>query len=96
MFILHSAYDCLNHVDRTNHFMLQVTFSMLEIYNEQVRDLLVPPSTTKASSSSSQGGSSRPARASTATASNHGLRLRQNPLTGFYVQGLKVTSVTTK
>ena len=41
---------------------------MLEIYNEQVRDLLVktkPP--------------------------HGGLKVRQNPKTGFYVEGLKVS-----
>ena len=44
---------------------------MLEIYNEQVRDLLVktkPP--------------------------HGGLKVRQNPKTGFYVEGLKVDSLT--
>ena len=41
---------------------------MLEIYNEQVRDLLV------ASKSQPKGG----------------LRVRQHPQTGFYVDGLKV------
>ena len=50
-------------------FVFQVFFSMLEIYNEQVRDLLVktkPP--------------------------HGGLKVRQNPKTGFYVEGLKVVS----
>ncbi|XP_022088583.1 kinesin-like protein KIF28P [Acanthaster planci] len=46
---------------------LQVSFSMLEIYNEQVRDLLVKP--TKGTF--------------------HALKVRQNPQTGFYVDGLK-------
>ncbi|KAK3092350.1 hypothetical protein FSP39_001728 [Pinctada imbricata] len=49
---------------------LQVSFSMLEIYNEQVRDLLVK---TKP-----QAG---------------GLKIRQNPQTGFYVEGLKQVPV---
>ena len=47
--------------------IFQVFFSMLEIYNEQVRDLLVktkPP--------------------------HGGLKVRQNPKSGFYVEGLKV------
>ncbi|KAK3593182.1 hypothetical protein CHS0354_039667 [Potamilus streckersoni] len=49
---------------------LQVTFSMLEIYNEQVRDLLVktkPP--------------------------HGGLKIRQNPSAGFYVEGLRAVPV---
>ncbi|KAK2159394.1 hypothetical protein LSH36_154g12000 [Paralvinella palmiformis] len=45
----------------------QVTFSMLEIYNEHVRDLLTAAK-------------SQPAG---------GLRVRQHPQTGFYVDGLK-------
>ncbi|XP_038074728.1 kinesin-like protein KIF28P isoform X2 [Patiria miniata] len=50
---------------------LQVSFSMLEIYNEQVRDLLVKP--TKGAF--------------------HALKVRQNPQTGFYVDGLKTVPV---
>ncbi|KAL3873216.1 hypothetical protein ACJMK2_036357 [Sinanodonta woodiana] len=48
----------------------KVTFSMLEIYNEQVRDLLVkakPP--------------------------HGGLKIRQNPSAGFYVEGLRAVPV---
>ena len=48
--------------------MFQVTFSMLEIYNEHVRDLLTPVK-------------SQP---------TGGLRVRQHPQAGFYVDGLKV------
>ena len=49
---------------------LQVSFSMLEIYNEQVRDLLVK-------NKPQQGG----------------LKIRQNPQKGFYVEGLKQVPV---
>ncbi|XP_074654551.1 kinesin-like protein KIF28 [Tubulanus polymorphus] len=52
--------------NRDNTKQLQVSFSMLEIYNEQVKDLLVK---------------SKPERG--------GLKIRQNPKTGFYVEGLK-------
>ena len=45
---------------------------MLEIYNEQVRDLL-----------------------SAAKQEKGGLRVRQNPKTGFYVEGLKVSCYKT-
>jgi Zn-dependent M16 (insulinase) family peptidase len=47
--------------------LFQVSFSMLEIYNEQVKDLLV--------SVKQQTG---------------GLKVRQHPKSGFYVDGLKV------
>ncbi|KAI8767400.1 kinesin protein KIF28P [Biomphalaria glabrata] len=49
----------------------EVTFSMLEIYNEQVRDLLDP-----------NGGNKR-----------GGLRIRQHPKSGFYVEDLLVVPV---
>ncbi|KAJ8308377.1 hypothetical protein KUTeg_013251 [Tegillarca granosa] len=49
---------------------LQVSFSMLEIYNEQVKDLLVK--------AKPQAG---------------GLKIRQNPKVGFYVEGLKQVPV---
>ncbi|XP_041350719.1 kinesin-like protein KIF28P [Gigantopelta aegis] len=49
---------------------LRVSFSMLEIYNEQVRDLL---SKTKQKAG--------------------GLKVRQNPKSGFYVEGLKLVPV---
>lgn len=49
---------------------LQVTFSMLEIYNEQVQDLLAVVK------KNAQKGP--------------GLKVRQNPKSGFYVEGLKV------
>ncbi|XP_052768758.1 kinesin-like protein KIF28P isoform X2 [Mya arenaria] len=49
---------------------LRVFFSMLEIYNEQVRDLLVKEK-----------------------APHGGLKVRQNPKTGFYVEGLKQVPV---
>lgn len=45
----------------------QVEVSMLEIYNEQVQDLLVPPSTRE----------------------KGGLKVRENPKTGVYVENLK-------
>ncbi|OMJ85954.1 hypothetical protein SteCoe_12658 [Stentor coeruleus] len=45
----------------------QVEVSMLEIYNEQVQDLLVPPSERE----------------------KGGLKVRENPKTGVYVEGLK-------
>jgi hypothetical protein len=45
----------------------QVEVSMLEIYNEQVQDLLVPPSGRE----------------------KGGLKVRENPKTGVYVEGLK-------
>ena len=54
-----------------NNFMLhflQVTFSMLEIYNEQVRDL----------------------QAQFKKHQQEGLKIRQHPKLGFYVDGLKV------
>ena len=47
---------------------VQVTFSMLEIYNEQVRDLQVPIKKHQ----------------------HEGLKIRQHPKLGFYVEGLKV------
>ncbi|XP_052222139.1 kinesin-like protein KIF28P isoform X2 [Dreissena polymorpha] len=53
-----------------NKKQLRVFFSMLEIYNEQVRDLIVkekPP--------------------------HGGLKIRQNPKSGFYVEGLKQVPV---
>ncbi|ESO83557.1 hypothetical protein LOTGIDRAFT_236567, partial [Lottia gigantea] len=50
---------------------LRVTFSMLEIYNEQIRDLLVK-------GQQKQGG----------------LKVRQNPKVGFYVEGLKQVPVS--
>lgn len=49
--------------------LIQVSFSMLEIYNEQVKDLLVK--------AKPQAG---------------GLKIRQNPKVGFYVEGLKVSN----
>ncbi|XP_076100625.1 kinesin-like protein KIF28 isoform X4 [Mytilus galloprovincialis] len=49
---------------------LQVSFSMLEIYNEQVRDLLVK-----------------------AKPQQGGLKIRQNPQSGFYVEGLRLVPV---
>lgn len=48
----------------------EVTFSMLEIYNEQVRDLLNPSSNKKG-----------------------GLKVREHPKKGFYVEALKQTPV---
>ncbi|XP_059144638.1 kinesin-like protein KIF28P isoform X3 [Physella acuta] len=54
--------------DKTEY---EVTYSMLEIYNEQVRDLLDP-----------NGGNKR-----------GGLRIRQHPKTGFYVEGLIIVPV---
>ncbi|XP_070536744.1 kinesin-like protein KIF28 isoform X2 [Ptychodera flava] len=48
----------------------EVTFSMLEIYNEQVRDLLNPASNKKG-----------------------GLKVRQHPKKGFYVEGLQTIPV---
>lgn len=50
----------------------QVEVSMLEIYNEQVQDLLVPP----------------------ANREKGGLKVRENPKTGVYVEGLKKVVVT--
>ena len=50
----------------------QVEVSMLEIYNEQVQDLLVPP----------------------ATREKGGLKVRENPKTGVYVENLKKVTVT--
>ena len=50
----------------------QVEVSMLEIYNEQVQDLLVPPSSRE----------------------KGGLKVRENPKTGVYVEGLKKVIVT--
>ncbi|CAL1536203.1 unnamed protein product [Lymnaea stagnalis] len=49
----------------------EVTYSMLEIYNEQVRDLL-----------DANGGNKR-----------GGLRIRQHPKSGFYVEGLLIVPV---
>ena len=50
----------------------QVTFSMLEIYNEKVRDLLVPNQQAQAG----------------------GLKVRQSPKAGFFVEGLKHVAVS--
>ncbi|XP_013392801.1 kinesin-like protein KIF28P [Lingula anatina] len=50
---------------------MQVTFSMLEIYNEQVRDLLTPAKQQQ----------------------KGGLKVRQHPKSGFYVDGLKSVPV---
>lgn len=50
----------------------QVTFSMLEIYNERVRDLLVPLPQCPPG----------------------GLKVRQSPKAGFFVEGLKHVAVT--
>jgi kinesin family protein 1 len=55
--------------DITRQF--QVTFSMLEIYNEKVRDLLVP-----------------------IQQSPGGLKVRQSPKAGFFVEGLKHVAVS--
>ena len=52
---------------QTKKVEFQVEVSMLEIYNEQVQDLLTPPSARE------QGG----------------LKVRENPKTGVYVEGLK-------
>ncbi|CAH1792509.1 unnamed protein product [Owenia fusiformis] len=52
---------------------LQVTFTMVEIYNEVMKDLLVPSKTQSAK----------------------GLRLRQDPNKGFYIEGLKRIPVQT-
>eukprot|EP00055_Hartaetosiga_balthica_P015589 m.92959 g.92959 ORF g.92959 m.92959 type:complete len:1184 (+) comp8904_c2_seq2:131-3682(+) len=62
---------CKDLFERTNapNVDYHVTFSMLEIYNERIRDLL------------SAGGS-------------NGLRLRQHPKRGFYVDGLTKTAVS--
>jgi kinesin family protein 1 len=49
----------------------QVTFSMLEIYNEKVRDLLNPQ-----------------------TGNPGGLKVRQSPKSGFFVEGLKHVAVS--
>eukprot|EP00049_Salpingoeca_infusionum_P002074 m.53616 g.53616 ORF g.53616 m.53616 type:complete len:1064 (+) comp11374_c1_seq1:292-3483(+) len=50
----------------------QITFSMLEVYNERIRDLMA-----------------------TATEQpTKGLKLRQHPKTGFYVEGLKKVAVS--
>nr|XP_002732533.1 PREDICTED: kinesin-like protein KIF28P-like [Saccoglossus kowalevskii] len=50
---------------------LQVSYSMLEIYNEQVRDLLTKPSHGQ----------------------RGGLKIRQHPQSGFFVEGLKSVPV---
>jgi kinesin family member 13 len=50
----------------------QVEVSMLEIYNEQVQDLLTPPSARE----------------------KGGLKVRENPKTGVYVEGLKKMTVS--
>eukprot|EP00047_Mylnosiga_fluctuans_P022630 m.123590 g.123590 ORF g.123590 m.123590 type:complete len:755 (-) comp9331_c1_seq1:130-2394(-) len=50
----------------------QVSFSMLEIYNERVRDLLVPLQQSPPG----------------------GLKVRQNPKAGFFVEGLKHVAVS--
>ena len=56
------------HENKNNETQYQVTFSMLEIYNEQVRDLQVPFRKRQ----------------------HEGLKIRQHPKSGFYVEGLKV------
>ena len=56
------------HENKNNQTQYQVTFSMLEIYNEQVRDLQVPFRKRQ----------------------HEGLKIRQHPKSGFYVEGLKV------
>ena len=56
------------HENKNNEIQYQVTFSMLEIYNEQVRDLQVPFRKRQ----------------------HEGLKIRQHPKSGFYVEGLKV------
>ena len=59
----------------------QISYSMLEIYNENVRDLLV-------------GAGDRDRRKQSAAGSKQThLKVRQNPKNGFYVEGLKVVPV---
>ncbi|XP_050405735.1 kinesin-like protein KIF28P [Patella vulgata] len=57
--------------NKDDNKQLRVTFSMLEIYNEQIRDLLVK-------GQQKQGG----------------LKVRQSPKIGFYVEGLKQVPVS--
>ena len=54
--------------NKDNETQYQVTFSMLEIYNEQVRDLQIPFRKRQ----------------------HEGLKIRQHPKSGFYVEGLRV------
>ena len=80
----------------------QVTVSMLEIYNERVRDLLARPGRSNASTSSSRA----PAAAAAATGFGRGassavaalnagsLKVRESAARGFYVEGLTQVAVS--
>ena len=60
----------------------QIAYSMLEIYNENVRDLLV---------GAGDGGKKSPPQQQQRR--QQPLKVRQNPKYGFYVEGLKVVPV---
>ena len=66
---------------------------MLEIYNENVRDLLAGDGGQSSSSSSHTAGGGKSGSRANHHRPQAPLKVRQNPKYGFYVEGLKVVPV---
>ena len=66
---------------------------MLEIYNENVRDLLAGDGGQSSSSSSHTAGGGKSGSRTNHHRPQAPLKVRQNPKYGFYVEGLKVVPV---
>ena len=78
--------------------MFRVTISFLEIYMEQISDLLLTPDNEKRQSASASRSNSAMRNASTSSLNaqaGHHLTIREDPKTGIFVHGLTQIHVKT-